>query len=91
MRLFDLVKQHDRPRLAPHALGELAAVLIADIARRRADELADRMLFHVFGHVEPYHRVAFAENGLGEGAAQLGFANARRAEEQKAAYRAVGV
>ena len=28
------------------------------------------MLLHVFGHVEPYHRVAFAENGLGEGAAQ---------------------
>ncbi len=37
MRLFYLVKQHDRIRLAADLLGELACLVIADIARRRTD------------------------------------------------------
>ena len=31
--LFDLVEQHDRVRAAAHGLGELAAFLVADVAR----------------------------------------------------------
>src|SRR5205814_6901798 len=38
MRLFDLVEQHDLIGPAPHRLGERAALVIADIARRRADQ-----------------------------------------------------
>src|SRR5438270_396975 len=34
--LLDLVKQHDRVRPAAHGLGELAALLIADVARGRS-------------------------------------------------------
>ena len=36
VRLLDLVEQHDRVGLAPHRLGELAALLVADVAGRRA-------------------------------------------------------
>jgi hypothetical protein len=32
--LFDLVEQHNAERLAAHLLGELAALFVADIARR---------------------------------------------------------
>ncbi|CKS72313.1 Protein of uncharacterised function (DUF3170) [Mycobacterium tuberculosis] len=37
MRLLDLVEQHHRERLAPHLLGELAALLVADVSGRRAE------------------------------------------------------
>ena len=71
MSLLDLVEQHDRPRLAPHLLSELAAVLVADVAGRGADQAADGVLLHIFRHVEPYHRVLVAVDGLRQRAAQL--------------------
>ena len=36
--LLDLVEQHDGVRPAAHRLGQLAALLVADVAGRRADE-----------------------------------------------------
>ena len=81
MSLLDLVEQHDRPRLAPHLLSELAAVLVADVAGRGADQAADGVLLHIFRHVEPYHRVLVAVDGLRQRAAQLRFADAGRPEE----------
>ena len=47
VRLLYLVEQHNRPRLAPHLLGELAAVLVADVAGRGAYQAADRVLLHI--------------------------------------------
>ncbi len=47
VRLLDLVEQDQRVGLAPDALGELPALLVADVARRRADQLGDRVLLHV--------------------------------------------
>ena len=47
VRLLDLVEQHDRVRPAAHGLGELAALLVADVARRRADQPRDGVLLHV--------------------------------------------
>ena len=91
VRLFDLVEQHHRPGLTAHLFGELAAVLVADVARGRADELAYGVLFHVFGHIQSYHSVGLAVNGLGKRAAQLRLAHARGAEEQEAADWPVGV
>ena len=38
VRLLDLVEQHDGVRAAAHGLGELPALLVADVAGRRADE-----------------------------------------------------
>ena len=36
--LLDLVEQHDRVALAADRLGQLAALVEADVARRRADQ-----------------------------------------------------
>ena len=52
MRLFDFIEQQHRMRLLGDRLGQQAALVETDIARRRADQAADRMAFHVFGHVE---------------------------------------
>jgi hypothetical protein len=41
VRLLDLVEEDDAIGLAPHRLGELAALVVADVAGRRADEPRD--------------------------------------------------
>ena len=86
--LLDLVEEHHGERLAPHGLGELAALLVADVAGRRADEPADRVLLHVLGHVERDQRLLVAEQELGERLGQLGLPDAGRAEEDERAARA---
>ena len=52
MGLFDLVEQHHRIGLAPNRFGQLAALAIADIARRCPFQRADGVAFLVFGHVD---------------------------------------
>ena len=66
-------------------LGELAALFVADIARRRADHARDGMLFHVFGHVEANQRLLVVEKKFGERSGQLGLADAGRAQENERA------
>ena len=84
MRLLDLVEQHDLIGPPPHRLGQHAAFLIADIARRRADQPGDAVLLHELGHVDPDHGVGIVEQEFGERLGQLGLADAGRAEEQEA-------
>ena len=91
MRLLDLVEQHDRVGVALHLLGELAALFVADVSGRRANQLRHRVLLHVFGHVEADQRVIAAEQEVGERARELGLADAGRAEEDEAADRTVRV
>ncbi len=91
VRLLDLVEQHDRVRPAAHRLGELAALLVADVAGGRADQPRDGVLLHVLGHVDADHRVLGVEHELGERPGELGLADAGRAEEEERADRAVGV
>ena len=50
--LLDLVEQDDRVRLAADLLGELAALLVADVPGGRTDESAHVVLLHVLGHVQ---------------------------------------
>ena len=91
MRLLDFVEQHHRVRLAAHGLAELPAFLVADVARRRADEPRDGVLLHVFAHVYPDHRGLVVEEKFRQRAGRLGFAHAGRAEENKRADRAVRI
>ena len=85
MRLLDLVEQHHRVRAAAHRLGELAALLVADVARRRADQPRDGVLLHVLRHVDAHHRLLVVEQELGERARRLGLSHARGAEEDERA------
>ena len=47
VRLLDLVEQHHLVGAPAHGLGERAALLVADVARRRADQAGDGVLLHV--------------------------------------------
>ena len=72
----------------PHRLGELAGLVVADVAGRRADQPRDRVLLLVLGHVDADHRVLVVEQELGQRPRQLGLADAGRAQEDEAAERA---
>ena len=87
VRLLDLVEQHDRVRIPLHLLGELTALFVADVSGRRANQLADRVLLHVLGHVEADQRVVAAEQEIGQRAGKLRLADAGRTEEHEAADR----
>src|SRR5579863_9385695 len=91
MRLLDLIEQNDRIRTPPHLLGELPALLVANVSRWRADEPRNRVLFHVFGHVYPDHSVLIVKEKFGQRACQFGLADASRPKENKRTDRPLGV
>ena len=80
-------KQHHAVRPAAHRLGQLAAFLIADIARRRTDQAADIVALHELAHVELDQRLFAAEHELGQRLGQQRLAHAGRAQEDEAADR----
>ncbi len=89
--LFDFVEQHHRVGPAADGFGQLAAFLVADVAGRRADQARDGVLLLVLRHVDANHGALVVEQELGQGAGQLGFADAGGAEEDEAADGTVGI
>ena len=85
MRLLDLVQQDDRVRTAPHGFGELSALFISDVSRRRTDEPGDGVLLAVLAHVDAHHGVRIVEQEVRECLRQFGFADAGGSKEQERA------
>ena len=75
--LLDLVEQDDRVALAADRLGQLATLVEADVAGRRADQAADVVALHELAHVDLDQGVLAAEHELGEGLGQLRLARRR--------------
>ena len=55
--LLDFVDEDDRVRLPPDVLGELATLVVTDVARRSTDETSDRVLLRVLRTVDTNHGV----------------------------------
>ena len=91
MSLLDLIEQHDLIGPPPHRLGERTAFVVADIAWRRADQPRDRVLLHVFRHVEADHGGLIVEQILGKRLGKFGLADAGGTEEHERTHRAVRV
>ena len=91
MGLLDLIQQHHRIRPAPHGLGEVAALFVAHIARRRADQAGHGVLLHELRHVDAHDGVIAVEQELGQRLAQLGLADARGAQKQERTIRATRI
>src|SRR2546423_12498498 len=91
MRLFNLIKQDHRVWRAAKLFCELAAFLVADVSRRRADKFCCGVLFHKFAHVKTDERTLRAKKEFGQRAGNLGFANTSGAEEKKRADRFVRI
>ena len=84
MRLLDLIEQHDAVRLAAYLLGELAGLVIADIAGRRADDARDGELLHKFGHIKTDKRFGRIEHIRGKALDKLRLADAGAADKDEA-------
>ena len=91
VRLLDLVEQNHRVRAASNSLGQLTALLVADIPGRGTDEPRHRVLLAILRHVDAHDRLLVVEQQLGERLGELGLAHAGGAEEQKRPRRLVRV
>ena len=91
VRLLDLVEQDHGVGLAADRLGQLAALFVADVAGRRADQRRHVVPLHELGHVDLDQRVLGAEHELGQRLGQLGLADAGGAEEDERADRPLGI
>ena len=91
VRLLDFVEQHHRVRPAPHALGQLAALFVPHIARRRTDQPRDIEFLHVLAHVELDQRFLVAKHEFRQRPGHQCLAHAGRTEEHERANRTVRV
>ena len=91
MGLFDFVQQDHGVGPAADGLGQHAALFVAHVARRGADQPADGVPLHELAHVEADHGVFVVEHHLGQGLAQFGLAHAGGPEEDERADGPVGV
>jgi hypothetical protein len=89
--LLDLVEQHDGVGPTAHRLGELATLLVPDVAGGCADEPGDRVPLGVLAHVDADHGALVVEEEVRERLGQLGLADTGRPEEEERAGRPVGV
>ena len=83
VRLLDLVEQDDLVGPPTDGLGELAALLVADVPGRRADEAAHRVLLHVLAHVDAGHGLLVVEEELGQRPRGLRLPDARGTQEDE--------
>ena len=90
VRLLELVEEEHRVRPPPHRLGELAALVVADVAGRRADEPRDRVALRELGHVEAGERGVGVEEELGQRLRELRLADAGGPDEEEDAERPLG-
>src|SRR5215475_5636822 len=85
VRLLDFVEQDHAVRSALYTFGKLTTLFVADISRRRANQLRDRVLLHKLGHIEADKSFFGAEHKLRQRAGDFGFADAGRSKEQEGA------
>src|SRR5919202_2289045 len=88
---LDLVEEDHAVGPPTHRLGELASLLVADVARRGADEPGDCVSLLVLAHVYLDEGLLLTEEELGEGTGELCLPYARGPEEDERAYGALRV
>src|SRR3989338_10463073 len=91
VRFFYLVEEDDGVGAVPHELREAAAFVVADVARRRADHLRDRVLLRVLRHVNADQGLIGVEHEFRERLREFRFPDAGGAEEEEASHGAVGI
>ena len=83
MRFFKLVQQHNRSWALANGFGELPALLVSHVARRRANQTVDRVAFVKLRKIQPQERVVTIKKSVRNGFGRLGFANACRAQQKE--------
>ena len=91
MCFLHFIQQQQRIGATPNRLGKITALLVAYIARRRADKPGHRVFLHKLGHVHTHQRLLAVKQKLGQRFAQLGLAYAGRSQKQEGTIRAMGI
>ena len=81
--LLDLIEEHYRVRLAADSLGQLSALVVADVAGRCSHEPADRVPLLVLTHVKANHVLLGIEERVGQGPGELRLADAGGTQEDE--------
>ena len=91
MGLLDFVEQDHGIGLAANRLGQIPALLIADITGGRANQPGYRVLFHELGHVDADQMILGIEQERSQRFAQLRLAHSGRPQKQEGTIRPVRV
>ena len=83
MRFLDLIEQNNRIWFSAHCLGQLAALLVAYISRRRSDQTGDGVFLHVFTHIDSNHVVLIIKQLFCQRFRKLCFTDTGRSKEQE--------
>ena len=78
-----LVQQQQGIGPAAHRLGQVTALLVADVARGRPDHACHGVFLHELGHVDAHHGILAVEEKIRQGLAQLGLADTGGPEKQE--------
>ena len=70
---------------AAYGFGQRAALVVADIARRGADQAGNCVLLHILRHVDADHRLFIIEQECSQCFGQLGLADAGGTEKEERA------
>src|SRR5438105_18601 len=89
MRLLDFIEQNNGVRVPLYAFGQLPAFLVADVARRRSDQLRHGMLFHELRHIEADQRFLTAEEELSQRPRHFRLSDAGWSQEKERTRRPV--
>src|SRR3989344_1534144 len=88
---LDLVEEDQGIRPVADHFRELAALLVAHVARRRSDEARGRVPLHVLRHVDAHDGLLVVEHEFRQGFGELGLAHSGRPQEHEGAQGAVGI
>jgi len=91
VRFFDFVQQDNSIRFAADAFGQLSPLVVPHIARRRANEPADGIFFHVFAHINAHKAVRGIEHIGGQQFCQVGLPHPGGSQEYERADGFVGI
>ena len=83
MCLFDFVEEDYAVRFASDRFSQLTSFIVAHISRRRTNQSGNRVLFHVFGHVDSNNILFTVEKRFGQCLGQFGFPYSGRSQEDE--------
>lgn len=84
MSLFDFIEKNDTVGISSNLFRELTAFLVANIARRSTNQARNRVLFHVFAHINTNHVLIRIKQFECKSLGQLCFTGTRGSNEKEA-------
>ena len=91
MGFLYFIEEHHAVWFASYSLGQLSALVVADISRRCTDESAHAELLLIFAHVDTRHHGLVVEQIFGKCLCQLRLSDTRRTEEYERSDRSFRV